>query len=472
MSTNIQSDLLVSVEEDLATPAAPSEPTERLGSASVATPPSHHLDTVVAFGRFACVMTPFLAAALVISPSPMLGRIVPLGIGWSLAIHAGQSLLPSAARFGRVTWIVIGVSIALTITLALTRLLGTMRVSTSELVAIAVAVAVLSIAFEMWVSRWKRPLGVLVVGKTTGGEALADALADGHGSPWFLAGFVNLRTGAPDERAGQSRFTRDVLELRPDIVVLSDSASRDDALDELLSIPSPSFRVVSLDHFSEHAFGRVSVSSVSPLWFMSLLHIYRRPYSRMTQRALDLLLVTLGFALAWPLMAVSALLVWRSGPGSILYRQRRVGEGGVPFHMLKFRTMAVDAERDGKPAWASADDPRITRVGRWLRRYRLDELPQMWNVVRGEMRVVGPRPERPEFVEALEQRVPHWSRRNLVKPGITGWAQINNGYTDDEETAADKLSYDLFYIKHRSLAFDLVIILKTVGVVVGTNGAR
>ena len=471
MNASIHTDVLGGVEEQSESPAAASD-LGLLRSPGVATSSNRHLQTAVAFGRFACVMIPFLVAALAISSNPPLIPTLAMGIGWSIVLYAGQGLLPSAARFARVSWAPVGVLIALTLTVALIELFGAMRFATYQLVLVAIAVIVLSIAFEMWVSRWQRPIRVLVVGKAAGGAALAETLVRDRSGSWFLSDLVNFRTGAPSEAYGSSGFGTRVLKLRPDIVVLSDSASRDDALDELLAIRNPSFRVVSLDHFSEHAFGRVSVSSVSPLWFMSLLHIYRRPYSRMTQRAFDLLLVTLGFALAWPVMAVTALLVWRSGPGSIFYRQTRVGEAGIPFRILKFRTMIPNAETDGKAAWAAADDPRVTRVGRWLRRYRLDELPQMWNVVRGEMRVVGPRPERPEFVEVLEQDVPHWSRRHLVKPGITGWAQIKNGYTADEETAADKLAYDLYYIKHRSLALDLAVVLKTAGVVVRSRGAR
>jgi len=171
-------------------------------------------------------------------------------------------------------------------------------------------------------------------------------------------------------------------------------------------------------------------------------------------------------------MLLIALLVRLSGPGPILYRQTRAGEAGVPFDILKFRTMADGAEADGKAAWAEEKDPRVTRLGRTLRRYRLDEIPQIWNVLRGEMSVVGPRPERPEFVALLEREIPHWSRRHLVKPGVTGWAQIRHGYTADPLGAAEKLAYDLYYIKHRGVLLDLMIVLRTLRVVLRGDGAR
>jgi lipopolysaccharide/colanic/teichoic acid biosynthesis glycosyltransferase len=134
--------------------------------------------------------------------------------------------------------------------------------------------------------------------------------------------------------------------------------------------------------------------------------------------------------------------------------------------------MTSGAEADGNAIWANEHDPRVTYVGRLLRRYRLDELPQTWNILRGDMSVVGPRPERPEFVDVLERKVPYWTRRHLVKPGLTGWAQVKMGYADDTDSAAEKLAYDLYYLKHRGLALDLAIVLRTVGIVARARGGR
>ena len=165
-------------------------------------------------------------------------------------------------------------------------------------------------------------------------------------------------------------------------------------------------------------------------------------------------------------MAVAALVVARTH-GPILYRQTRIGEGGKPFTVLKFRTMVVDAEEDGQAHFTSEGDSRVTRGGRLLRRTHLDELPQLWNVLRGDMSVVGPRPERPEFTDRLEEAVPFWNRRLLVKPGITGWAQIQCGYVADCDEMADKLSYDLWYLRNQSLALDVAICLKTAALALG-----
>src|SRR5262249_14655830 len=179
-----------------------------------------------------------------------------------------------------------------------------------------------------------------------------------------------------------------------------------------------------------------------------------------------------GLVLAVPVMALVALAIKLGSPGPIMYHQRRVGKHGRIFVVHKFRTMRVDAEADTGPVWAAKDgDPRVTTVGRWLRRRRLDELPQLWNVLVGDMSLVGPRPERPEFVTALAQRIPFYGQRHIVRPGLTGWAQIRYTYAASIEDALQKLQYDLYYIKHLSIALDLFIILDTIKTVVSHKGA-
>ena len=212
------------------------------------------------------------------------------------------------------------------------------------------------------------------------------------------------------------------------------------------------------------------VRLVTPTWFMSVLHLYRQPYTRAAKRVFDVVTASFGLLLVAPLLPLIALGVSRT-PGPIIFRQLRLGESGLPFTILKFRTMRHDAESNGA-VWAAEDDQRATRFGAFLRKTRLDELPQLWNVLRGDMSIVGPRPERPEFVEQLQEAVPFWSRRLLVKPGVTGWAQLHRGYTADALGTADKLAYDLWYLRHRSLVLDLVICVKTFAVLVTGSGAR
>ena len=187
---------------------------------------------------------------------------------------------------------------------------------------------------------------------------------------------------------------------------------------------------------------------------------------------LDLSLSMLGFVLAAPLMALTALAIRLDSPGPVLYDQERVGENGRVFTVYKFRSMRTDAERAGQPVWARDKDERVTRVGRFIRATRLDELPQLWNVMRGDMSFVGPRPERPFFVEQLARDIPFYVQRHSVKPGITGWAQVKYRYGSSIEDAMEKLRYDLYYIKHMSIFFDLTIVLDTVKVILFGKGAK
>jgi exopolysaccharide biosynthesis polyprenyl glycosylphosphotransferase len=180
----------------------------------------------------------------------------------------------------------------------------------------------------------------------------------------------------------------------------------------------------------------------------------------------------IGIILTLPVMAVVAVIVKITSPGPVLFRQRRVGLNGAQFTVFKFRTMRKDAEAETGAIWAAKNDPRITPAGRWLRRLRLDELPQLFNVLRGEMSIVGPRPERPEFVAVLQERIPYYRQRHCVKPGITGWAQINHKYGDTIEDAIIKLEYDLYYIKNLALSLDAYIVFHTLKTMLLARGAQ
>jgi exopolysaccharide biosynthesis polyprenyl glycosylphosphotransferase len=261
---------------------------------------------------------------------------------------------------------------------------------------------------------------------------------------------------------------RIVEEQRPDIVILTDERLSAWAVDPLLDLAPIGFRVVGVSHFVEHALGRVPLRHVTPAWFMSMLHLRQKPYTRAAKRVFDLAVSAVGLLLAAPLFPILCALV-RTTPGPIIYRQTRVGESGRHFTILKFRTMSVDAE-DEAPRFAQERDARVTPIGRVLRQTHLDELPQLWNVLHGEMSVVGPRPERPEFVDLLEETVPFWTRRLLVKPGITGWAQLRCGYAFDTDSAAEKLSYDLWYLRNRNLVVDLAICAQTVSTLLLRSG--
>ncbi len=209
----------------------------------------------------------------------------------------------------------------------------------------------------------------------------------------------------------------------------------------------------------------ISVEHINDEWLLAASMNNSRPHIRQFKRALDLVASLGVLVLTAPVTAVAAVLVKLDSPGPVLYRQERLGRGCVPFTILKFRTMIVGAESRTGPVWARPDDPRITRVGRWLRKFRIDEVPQLINVLRGEMSLIGPRPEREFFVKQLTEQIPFYAERFMVHPGVTGWAQVMQSYAASIEESRTKLQADLYYIKHMSLLTDMYIILRTVQVV-------
>ncbi len=231
-------------------------------------------------------------------------------------------------------------------------------------------------------------------------------------------------------------------------------------------------RIFDRSSFFEHCLGRADLPLLMDSWFISGGGFVETRLQAAAKRALDLTASLFLLVLTFPLMLLVALAVSFDSPGPVLYRQQRVGRHGQVFTLLKFRSMRKDAERGGTPVWAAKGDDRVTSIGRIIRATRIDELPQLVNVLRGEMSLVGPRPERPHFVEQLAEVIPFYRERSLAKPGITGWAQVNYPYGASVEDAREKLSYDLYYIKHRGLLLDLLVLLSTVRVILLREGAR
>jgi sugar transferase (PEP-CTERM system associated) len=218
--------------------------------------------------------------------------------------------------------------------------------------------------------------------------------------------------------------------------------------------------------------GRVALRSVKPSWFVFSDGFHRSHWNDLLKRVLDLVGGILGLVVSLPIMLLVALAVRLESKGPVIYRQTRVGRMDKCFNVLKFRSMRIDAEKEGGAQWATQNDSRVTRIGGMLRKYRLDELPQFINVIRGDMSFVGPRPERPVFVEDLRKAIPYYDERHSVRPGLTGWAQVQYSYGASVEDAFKKLEYDLFYLKNLSITFDLAIIFKTVRIVFGGHGGR
>lgn len=225
-----------------------------------------------------------------------------------------------------------------------------------------------------------------------------------------------------------------------------------------------------LPTFYEKLTGKVPVTTIGHIWFLENLTESEKTLYEITKRIMDLTLAGLSFLLSLPLIPLVAVLIKIDSPGPVFFRQIRIGRLGKPFQAIKFRSMIVGAEKNGEAQWAKINDPRVTRVGRLLRKTRIDEVPQLLNILLGDMSFVGPRPERPEFVRELQTLIPFYNERHLVKPGLTGWAQINFQYGASTGDALKKLQYDLFYIKNRSLPLDLGVMLKTINIILSGLG--
>lgn len=275
------------------------------------------------------------------------------------------------------------------------------------------------------------------------------------------------------EIAGRTRDLRRLVEQRGVAAVIVATSERRAAfpLEELLDLK---FRGVQIEEgmdFYERVTGKICVRELKPSQIIFSHGFSVRRRTLVAKRIFDVVCATAGLVLAWPLMALTAVAVKLDSRGPALYSQIRTGALGKPFRIHKFRSMRTDAEKNGA-AWAIENDPRVTRVGRFIRRTRLDELPQLWNVLVGEMSMVGPRPERPEFIDALEKQIPFFRQRLCVKPGVTGHAQVRCRYGASAEDALEKLQYDLYYMKSFSLWFDISILIDTVKVVLWRIGAR
>ena len=323
---------------------------------------------------------------------------------------------------------------------------------------------------------FKRRVVVLGAGRRA---AQIRELAAQPGCNFIAAGFVAMGEASPVIGGAVARdaipnLAAHVTDLRASEVVLALEERRNALpLADLLRVKTTGVAVCEISTFLERETGRIDLASVNPSWLIfSDGFASGRMISCVVKRAFDIVASLLLLVLTLPLVAIAALAVKLESRGPAFYRQRRVGLYNQGFDILKLRSMRVDAEVAGTPQWAAENDPRVTRVGRFIRKVRIDELPQALTVLRGEMSFVGPRPERPQFVHELEKQLPFYAERHMVKPGITGWAQINYPYGASVEDARHKLEYDLYYAKNYSPFLDLLILLQTLRVVLWPTGAR
>lgn len=318
---------------------------------------------------------------------------------------------------------------------------------------------------------------VVVVGTGSAARRIGDMLARKE-TRGTLLGYVTLPAEPVEVSQGlivgaQQDLARIIAEHGATTVVVALSERRGALpLHELLSCKLAGVAVVDAPTFYEQVQSKMLIENISPGWFIFSDGFRITPIKRHLKRSLDILCALSGLLLTLPLFPILALLIKIDSRGPVFFTQTRVGERDKLFKVIKFRTMVHNAEAATGAVWSQKGDPRITRIGRFLRVSRLDEIPQLLNVLRGDLSMVGPRPERPEFVQTLKKAVPFYSERHYVKPGLTGWAQVRYPYGCSVEDALEKLRYDLYYIKNFSLVLDLTIILRTVGVVLFGRGGR
>jgi exopolysaccharide biosynthesis polyprenyl glycosylphosphotransferase len=349
---------------------------------------------------------------------------------------------------------------------------GLLSLSLAQVAMVCALAGGSNVLVMVGVSEPKRPpLRVGVVGSAATAADLSTELATQMNSSVVVVGHI-----AKDDRSG-SRFSEwqdapigvlgelasTVVEHRLDLLLVSSTVPRMSFFNEMEATCSHlEVRVLELSAFYEYAFGHVPLRAINAAWFQWVMHPKYSPRIPLTKRVLDVCIASFLTLVVSPLAGILALLIRLDG-GPALYRQIRIGEGGKPFQVLKLRSMRVSHEN--MPAkWCVADDDRVTTLGGFMRRTHLDELPQLLNVLKGDMSIVGPRPEQPSFVESLEESVPFYNRRHIIRPGITGWAQVRCGYAGSHEGTLWKLSHDLYYLKHRSGTFDLLILGETLRV--------
>lgn len=433
--------------------------------------------------------------------APLLGRAAGLPVdAWE--VHWGTGLLFAAVLFvamastglynarqrsrlagvlARVAASVLGGAMLIAI---LAYLMPTLSISRSQLLltcTVAFAASfILRTVFEKLVDEdiFKRRVLVYGAGRRAASIAKLRRRSDRRG--FIVVGYVPAEGDEVDGVPADAKLTveSDLLTLCrqkevDEIVVAMDDRRRQFPMDQLLECRLEGVDITDLVTFLERETGKVRLDVLNPSWMIFSEGFRQGRLHSVLERTFDIIASLFLLVLTLPIMIATALAIKiTEGPrATIFYRQVRVGQYGRPFRLLKFRSMREDAERDGAQ-WAQKNDSRVTRVGAFIRMTRIDELPQILNVLRGEMSFVGPRPERPEFVEQLNERIPYYRERHSIKPGITGWAQLCYPYGSSEQDAAEKLQYDLFYVKNHSLLFYLAILVQTVEVILWRKGAR
>jgi len=351
--------------------------------------------------------------------------------------------------------------------------------------AVAIAIAVLALLARFSFSHTTSAMitrRVLVLGVGRDAAMVKEALDNSKVRGLSIVGFYSIDTDQqvdaalpankilpPSKSIGEIARQHNVSEI---VLAMRERRGGTLPLTDLLNCKLQGIKVTDLSAFFEQYHSKVRIDLLRESWFIFGDGFRQHKMRVFVKRTFDIIASSVLLILSLPVMVIAAIAIKLESAGSVIYRQERVGLGGKSFDVLKFRSMRSDAEKDGKPQWAQAGDARVTRVGRIMRLTRIDELPQLITVLKGEMSLVGPRPERPYFVDQLVQQIPFYGARHSVKPGVTGWAQVRHHYGASVDDASDKLQYDLYYVKNHTLFFDILVLFYSVRVVVFAEGSR
>ena len=359
-----------------------------------------------------------------------------------------------------------------------------LRSYSSGIIAISGLIAFVSLliwrlSIIRYISATTKPWRVLIMGAGWAGKTLNSLLAEKR--EYEVVGFIDDDKNKKDTRIadvpvlGTSDHLLDFIkDMKIDkVIVAITHAIKPIVFQGLVQAKFNGVAVYPLPAFYEKITGKIPVLHTNQMWlgFADISGVKKNLYNIRLKKVFDKFLSIIGVILSSPIVIITATLIKLESRGPVLYRQKRVGWDEKEFELIKFRSMRIDAEANGA-VWAQENDPRVTHVGRIIRKLRIDELPQLWNVLNGDMSFVGPRPERPEFVKLLKEEIPYYSLRHSMRPGITGWAQVNYRYGASKEDALEKLQYDLYYIKNMSMLLDFYILLRTVRVMIFGTGAR
>jgi sugar transferase (PEP-CTERM system associated) len=335
--------------------------------------------------------------------------------------------------------------------------------------------------FELYITRFASREKILIVGTGEAARRLGEELKRRKRLGFHLVGFINIPPAVSNPSGGDSgevlgdpsQMERIIERHGVDKIVVAITERRGEyPVKEMLALRVMGCQVVEWQEFFEKLSGRIPIDNLAPSFFIFNEGFRKSRFRLSIRRIVSVIVGAVLLVLLLPVFLVVSVLIMLDSPGPAIYSQVRAGQNNKPIRIYKFRSMRKDAEKNGDAVWAEENDPRVTRVGRFLRRSRIDELPQLFNVLIGELEFVGPRPERPEFVEKLQAMIPYYDLRHTVKPGITGWAQVMFHYGSSIEESKEKLQYDLFYVKNMSIKLDLLILFHTIKIVLLGRGAR